>query len=527
MPRLTDRLDVTTVTSTILLPKGKKRGHGVGFCSGAPVISIESGQSAFPFRWLNGGKPEQVTFQDIKKIAANSASETQIAGYWSTPKGDYRALIWTANGHGVTGTELHPTGWEKSVVNGCGDGQQIGYGYRNYAKESSRALLWTGTRESVIVLTGPDADRDAMGNAVCGGVQAGYIGGSGRQHACLWRGSTDSFLDLHPAAPEAMGSEVLGMDDAQQVGVVWNQGGLSGAALWSGSADSYVTLGPAGFTRSRASRCAHGLQIGWIAKEGRGMLMRAVLWNGVADEYLDLQDFLADPWNASWPTDLHIDGNRLRILGTAQQVIKQDRYEMDGGKAPVLWEITLRETIAKRAPVAVATPAAASPASAPAPDAPVSDDQLIARVAETFAQAVVDGNYAAACAQLAPWLQRDITPDTLERVLAREMIDGVPAVDFSTSGNDTTLEDLREHYTEYHHDDRSRTFASVDSFGDYGQPSIHVADEITSENYRQWMAIEFTPDPDGDSGLDYCLRLWLVIVAIDGAMRIGHVEPGE
>src|SRR5262245_54099865 len=124
MPRLTDRLDVTSVTSTLLLPKGKKRGHGTGFCGGAPVVSIESGQSAFPFRWLNGGKPEQVTFQDIKKIAANSASETQIAGYWSTPKGDYRALVWTATGDGVTGTELHPTGWEKSVVNGCGDGQQ-------------------------------------------------------------------------------------------------------------------------------------------------------------------------------------------------------------------------------------------------------------------------------------------------------------------------------------------------------------------------------------------------------------------
>jgi hypothetical protein len=522
MPRLTERLDVATVTARVLnLPKGKKRGAAVGFCGGDPVASVDSSQSASPFRWVQGA-PQLVSFNDIKKIAANGASETQIAGYWSTPKGDTRALVWTVDGAGVTGVELHPADWQKSAATGCGDGRQIGYGYRNFVKDPSRALLWSGTRESLIVLTGPDAARDAYGSAVCGGVQVGHVGGSGSQHACLWRGTTESFVDLHPGRSDARGSEALGLDDQQQVGLIWNENAHCEAALWTGAADSYVNLAPEGFLRSRASRCAHGLQIGWIAKEGRGMLLRAVLWNGSADDYLDLQDFLADPWNASWPTDLYVDGDRLRILGTAQQVIRQDKYEMDGGKVPVLWEITLRETIARRPTIAAAPVAAAAAGSAPA-----SDDELIAAVASAFAQAIVDGDYEAAHAQLAPWLQREISPDTLQRVLTRELIDGVAATDFSTSGNATTLQDLREHYTEYHQDDRGRTFSSVDSFGDWGQPSIYVADQITPENFKQWMAIEFTPDPDNEAGIDYCLRLWMVVVSIDGTMRIGHLEPSE
>ena len=149
-----------------------------------------------------------------------------------------------------------------------------------------------------------------------------------------------------------------------------------------------------------------------------------MVWNGAADHYLDLQDFLAEPWNASWPTDLHVDGNRLRILGTAQQVIRQDRYEMDGGKVPVLWEITLRETVARR-PAIVAAPVIAAAATSGA-SVPASDDELIAAVASASAQAIVDGN-------------KDV---------------------------------------------RGRAFASADSFGDWGQPSIYVADEITPANFK-------------------------------------------
>src|SRR5262249_22686444 len=135
--------------------------------------------------------------------------------------------------------------------------------------------------------------------------------------------------------------------------------------------------------------------------------------------------------------------------------------------------------------------------------AEVTEDQQIEHAGAAFAQAIVDGDFDAAHALLAPWLQRDVSPPVLRAVLTRELIDGTAPADFDVSGNSSTLDDLREHYREHHDDDRSRTFASVESFGAWGPPSIHIADEITPQNFRQWMAIEFTPDPDGDSGLDY------------------------
>jgi hypothetical protein len=523
MPTLADRIDLSSITTTFLtLPKGKKRGGGVGFCGGDPIASVEgAGYAAPPFRWVDG-KPRAIAFQDIKKFNGNAASHTQLAGFWITPKGDERALVWTRGEDDLAGVELHPSSWQKSVAMACGDGQQIGYGYENFAKNPSKALLWSGTSESLVILTGPDPDRDAMGHAVAGGIQVGYVGGSGRQRACLWRGSADSYVELHPESSGIGGSEAWGIGDDQQVGLLWTDDGLSRAALWSGSAGSYVNLAPAGFARSRATRCARGFQIGWISAEGRGMLLRAVLWNGAADDYIDLQNFISAPWNASWPADVIVEGDRLRVIGTAQQAVKQGNYEMDAAKVPVVWEMRLKVAEPRRESAAPVILAAPQPAAAA-----VSEEQQIENVVVEFAQAVVDDDFAAAHARLAPWLQRQVTAAKLKSILNKELIDGVAPDDFATSGNSSTLDELRAHYREYHHDDRNRTLAAAEEFGAFGPPSIHIADEVTPANFRQWMSLEFTPDPESDSELDYCLRLWLIVVEVDDAMKIGHLEPGE
>jgi hypothetical protein len=525
MPTLRERVDVESVAVTRLpLPKGKTRGSGVGFCGGLPTASVEGvGYAAPPFRWLDG-KARAVTFHDVKKIGANGTSESQLAGFWTTPKGDERALVWTENGPDLVGVELHPSNWQKSVGMACGDGQQVGYGSQDFSKDPTRALLWSGSPESMVVLTAPDPELEAMAHGVAGGVQVGCVGSAGRPHACLWRGTTDSFLDLHPEAPGIVGTEAWGIGDGQQVGAAWDDEMRQMAALWSGSPGSFVSLAPQGFVRSRASRCARGFQAGWVGTEGRGMLLRAALWNGAADDYLDLQAFLGDPWNASWAQDILVDGDRLVVLGTAQQVVRNNRWEMDGGKIPVMWEMRLR--IAEPARRTVVAPAA-RPAARQEAQTPLSPEQRVDRTAADFAQAVVDGDYKTAHGHLAPWLRRLVTPRKLQSIIKKEFIDGTAPADFTTSGNDTTLDDLRAHYREYHKDDAARTLATAKSFGEWGPPSIHIADDVTAANYRQWMSIEFAPDPDSGSELDYCLRLWVIVVEVDGAMVIGHLEPGE
>ena len=526
MTTLSQRVDRTTITATLLpMPKGKKRGRAVGFCGGDPVASVEStGNTTPPFVWRDG-KAQIVAFQDVKKVVALGTSESQIAGCWYTPKHDDRALVWTRGADDtMNGVELHPRGWQKSMAVACGDGQQVGQGYENFAKDPSRALLWTGSPESMVVLTGPDASLSTVAKGVADGIQVGCFAANSRfQRACLWRGDSASYVDLHPRDATLSGSDGIAIADGQQVGVVWNEEMMQIAALWTGSAESYVSLAPNGYVRSTAWRCARGFQVGWAGKDERGMLVRALLWGGSADDYIDLQEFLAEPWNVSQAFHLHVDGDTLRILGIAQQAVRSGGYEMNAGEQPVLWEMKLliAEPPARRELPPVVQSAASQPPER------VSDERQAEQAVAEFARAIIDNDYKAAHQLLAPWLQKQVTPKKLGAIIKKQFFADVAAVDFVVSGNDSTLDELRGHYGEYHEDDATRTLASLDEFGEWGPPSIYIADEITPANYRGWMSIDLTPELDDASGLDYCLRLWLIVVELDGSMRLGHVEPGE
>ncbi len=417
---------------------------------------------------------------------------------------------------------MHPEGWQKSFARACGDGQQVGYGYVKFAKDPSKALLWSGSRESLVVLTGPDPTVDVSANGVAQGIQVGRFGGSMRQRACLWRGSSESYVDLHPTAATLMGSEALGIGDGQQVGHIWGEDSLQMAAVWSGSPDSYVNLAPKGFVRSTAWRCARGFQVGWAEEKERGMSAHAILWGGSADDFIDLQPSLPEPWNVSQAMDLDVDGDTLRVIGTAQQAVQSGGYEMDAGSRPVMWEMKLlvSEAPAVRETVTVQATAAATPVI-------MSDERKVEKLASDFAQALIDDDYDAAHGLLASWLQRQVSATELRSIIKKAFFADLAPVDFVVSGNDSTLVELREHYAEYHKGDATRTLATAESFGDWGPPSIHITDEITPANFRQWLSIDLTPDADNEFGLDFILRLWLVAVDVDGTMKVGHLEPGE
>ena len=183
-------------------------------------------------------------------------------------------------------------------------------------------------------------------------------------------------------------------------------------------------------------------------------------------------------------------------------------------KLLVLEPVAHRET-------ATVQPTASAPAEA------MSDDRQVEKLASDLAQALIEDDYDAAHGLLAPWLQRQVTATQLRSIVKKEFFADLPAVDFVVSGNDSSLAELREHYAECHESDAARTLATAESFGEWGPPSIHIADEITPANFRQWLSIDLTPDPDNEFGLDFILRLWLIAVDVDGTMKVGHLEPGE
>src|SRR5262249_29556600 len=245
-----------------------------------------------------------------------------------------------------------------------------------------------------------------------------------------------------------------------------------------------------------------GIQGGWVSKTA-GMIMHAAIWGGSAEDFIDLHSFVPPEWNASWINAIEISGNRLRLIGDVQNVINDGRYEMNGGQRPAIWEAKL--LVAE--PEAPVEPPIVLSASAPTEASAETAEKRVQRFGSMFGQGIIDGDYQAAQKMLASWLQNAFSPQELQTFFQQSFIDGVKPADCEVNGNNTTLDDLRK--------------------TEYGVPSQPISDAITAANFRQWMSITFTPDPDQDSGLDYCLELWLIAVEENGEMKAGYLESAD
>ena len=48
--------------------------------------------------------------------------------------------------------------------------------------------------------------------------------------------------------------------------------------------------------------------------------------------------------------------------------------------------------------------------------------------------------------------------------------------------------------------------------------------EITEENFRKWMVIQFTPAPEDELDVDAWFDWWMMLVEVGGEYRIGYFE---
>ena len=51
-----------------------------------------------------------------------------------------------------------------------------------------------------------------------------------------------------------------------------------------------------------------------------------------------------------------------------------------------------------------------------------------------------------------------------------------------------------------------------------------IPEEITQENYRKRLVVEFTPSEEEEIDVDAWLDFWMIVVEEDGKMRIGYFE---
>jgi hypothetical protein len=121
-----------------------------------------------------------------------------------------------------------------------------------------------------------------------------------------------------------------------------------------------------------------------------------------------------------------------------------------------------------------------------------------------FAEQIIKCDYSAARDFLAPWLRESISEDNLKSITQAASQELPPPGAFSLDGNSSMLEDL-----------------VVD---DYDPPTKPLSPQITTENFRKWMVIQFAPDPELETGYDACFDLWVAMVELNGVTKIGYLE---
>jgi hypothetical protein len=189
-------------------------------------------------------------------------------------------------------TLLHPTGATDSAGLGISGSQQVGHA--GWSQYEQHALLWNGSADAFVDLHPPSFGYSQAVD-VDGDLQVGYgtspVTEYYDEHAMLWKGTADSIVDLHPEDETYEGglSFATGVSGASQVGYVTTQGNLQERAfLWNGTAASAVNLQPSGFARSVATGIWGTSQVGWGATDYYGDVRHALLWKGTAESVIDL-----------------------------------------------------------------------------------------------------------------------------------------------------------------------------------------------------------------------------------------------
>jgi len=346
------RIDVRSWRVAILpLPKGRTMARAVSF-AGEDVLGVAEAGRIRSVRCLwAAGAPELI--REPPDFEPWHGCRGELVGPLTLAERQHAARRVRRDGRLVV-MDLHPARYTASYATGCVEGQQVGYGQpagQSVPAPIERALLWTGTADSVVELGGPDPSRQTRALAVSGGVQVGEYGRNWTLRAAMWRGSSQSMVVLHPTAPpgyptDVQTSTVWGVGDGQQVGVVaWKRKPLAPpdmrAALWTGSAESFVDLTPPRAKHGQARACAGGFQVGWVSSDANNSMTRAVLWQGSAADPIDLHALLPKPWNRSQAVDIRIEAGAVRVLGSVIYAAKEGHLDVNKAAQVVVWEAAL------------------------------------------------------------------------------------------------------------------------------------------------------------------------------------------
>lgn len=113
---------------------------------------------------------------------------------------------------------------------------------------------------------------------------------------------------------------------------------------------------------------------------------------------------------------------------------------------------------------------------------------------DALAKRVVEKDFPGAYALFAPWLQNLMSPTDIEHLVKEASAGAASARTWTLDEGGLAVEDLG------------------------------ASKEITPDNYRGWLCIQFNP---GEGAADGAFDLWLAAVEHDGDYRVGLIEAAE
>ncbi|NOS69583.1 MAG: hypothetical protein HOP33_06605 [Verrucomicrobia bacterium] len=249
---------------------------------------------------------------------AFGVSDGQQIGYFLSAFGAHAAL-W--NGTAESMVDLDPGAFGGSVASAVHNGVQVGYG-----SGVRHALLWRGSAASVIDLHPTNANPmiqpyyETFATCVAGRFQGGYGTKSDSPRALMWTGTRQSVIELSSGASKVAGISCSGT----AVGFVFNSTTTIHATMWHGNATSFVDLNPTGFASSQANAISGNVQVGSGARTNQPTT--ALVWFGTPESVIELQQFLPPEFVRSEAMAIDEFGN---ILGHASRT--------DATTAAILW----------------------------------------------------------------------------------------------------------------------------------------------------------------------------------------------
>lgn len=230
------------------------------------------------------------------------------------------ATIWDGSG----AHDVHPAGYAFSTIYGMSGSTSVGYG--GISSLNQHPLIWQGAQATPLpvpfaYVVGKAIATDGaevVGTASEGDAERGI----GNSHVLLWNLANLSVVDL------GKNMFVYGVGGGQQAGARTGSKGTT-AGFWRGTANSFTDLHVRGYSVSLCSDTDGVTQIGYLGldvrvrNEARPRDIRfysAVTWNGSALTV----NYLSSPYRHSFATQISGDtivghGNTTDAIGTPKE----------------------------------------------------------------------------------------------------------------------------------------------------------------------------------------------------------------